>query len=81
MDYFLRNLRKIYETIVPQIVPTIEKRIIEDKEIVEVSFKGGERPYSAKGVYYIRIADEDRILEREAPTSISGGSMSPWTLY
>ena len=60
----LRDIsRKIYETIVPQIVPTIEKRIIDDKEIVEVSFKGSDRPYSAKGVYYIRIADEDRILE------------------
>ncbi len=55
--------RKIYETIVPQIVPIIEKKVVDNKEIVEVIFKGNEQPYSAKGVYYIRIADEDRVLE------------------
>lgn len=54
--------RKIYESIVPQIVPSIEKRIVEEKEIIEVNFSGNNKPYSSKGVYYIRIADEDRVL-------------------
>lgn len=54
--------RKVYESIDPQIVPEIHKRIIEEKEIIELSFKGINKPYSCKGVYYIRTADEDRIL-------------------
>lgn len=54
--------RKIYESIVPQIVPSIEKRIVDGKEIIEVNFSGSNKPYSSKGVYYIRTADEDRIL-------------------
>lgn len=54
--------RKIYESIEPQIIPKIEKKIFDDKEVIEVNFSGTERPYSSKGVYYIRSADEDRIL-------------------
>ncbi len=59
----LRDIsRKIYESIVPQIVPIIEKKVVDEKEIIEVTFKGNDRPYSSKGVYYIRTADEDRVL-------------------
>lgn len=54
--------RKVYESIVPQIVPEIHKKIIDGKEIIELSFRGTNKPYSCKGIYYIRIADEDRIL-------------------
>ena len=54
--------RKIYESISPQITPAINKQIVDEKEIIELSFKGNDKPYSCKGVYYIRIADEDRIL-------------------
>ena len=54
--------RKVYESIVPQIIPEINKKIIEEKEVIELSFKGNNKPYSCKGIYYIRIADEDRIL-------------------
>ncbi len=54
--------RKIYECIIPQIVPIIEKKVVDGKEIIEVSFKGNNQPYSSKGVYYIRTADEDRVL-------------------
>ena len=62
-DSTLRDVsRKIYESITPQIVPTIERKVIDEKEIIEVTFKGNEQPYSAKGVYYIRSADEDRVL-------------------
>lgn len=55
--------RKIYESISPQVVPTIEKRIFDGRETIEVTFAGTSRPYSAKGVYYIRTADEDRVLQ------------------
>lgn len=51
--------RKIYESITPQIVPNIELKIVDGKELIELTFKRNARPYSCKGVYYIRIADED----------------------
>ncbi len=54
--------RKIYESISPQIIPKIEKRIVDEKEIIEVNFSGFDKPYSSNGIYYIRTADEDRIL-------------------
>ncbi|MGI6136960.1 MAG: RNA-binding domain-containing protein [Christensenellales bacterium] len=54
--------RKVFESIVPQIVPNVTKKIVDEKEIIEVTFKGNDRPYSCKGIYYIRVADEDRIL-------------------
>lgn len=54
--------RKIYECISPQIIPVIEKRIFDGREAIEVTVSGTDRPYSSKGVYYIRTADEDRVL-------------------
>lgn len=63
-DSTLRDIsRKIFESIVPQVIPNIKKMNVEDKEIIEVTFKGNDKPYSCRGIYYIRIADEDRILQ------------------
>ena len=62
-DATLRDVsRKIYETISPQIVPKINKRNLDGHYVIEVSFAGNDRPYSCRGIYYIRTADEDRIL-------------------
>lgn len=54
--------RRIYEHITPQIIPSISEKIIDGKSIIEVTFSGADRPYSDKGIYYIRVADENRIL-------------------
>lgn len=54
--------RKIYETISPRIIPNVGKRIADGSDLIEVTFKGEEKPYSCKGIYYIRSADENRIL-------------------
>lgn len=63
-DSTLRDVsRKVFETISPQIIPTITKKNVDGKEIVELSFKGNEKPYSCNGVYYIRVADEDKVLK------------------
>lgn len=60
----LRDIsRKVYETITPQVIPVINKRIADEREIIEVTFRGNDKPYSCKGVYYIRVSDEDRVLE------------------
>ena len=68
-DKTLRNIsQKIYEQIKPQIYPQIE--VLEDKKkkIIKVTFSGVEKPYSAGGKYYIRVADESRELN---PTELA----------
>lgn len=60
-DSTLRDVsRKIFEAIKPQIYPIIKTELIDDIEVIKVSFEGKERPYSAFGKYYKRVADEDR---------------------
>ncbi|MHB8963017.1 MAG: RNA-binding domain-containing protein [Saccharofermentanales bacterium] len=60
-DSTLRDVsRKIYETIKPQIYPDIHKIIIDGSEVIEVRFSGDDKPYSAFGKYYLRVADESR---------------------
>ena len=55
----LRDISKsIAEFIKPTIVPTIVKLLVDDK----VDFYGLEKPYSYNGKYYIRSADEDRLI-------------------
>lgn len=62
-DSTLRDIsRKIFESIKPQIIPTVEILLYKKINIIKVSFKGNDIPYSAFGKYYIRTADEDREL-------------------
>ncbi len=70
--------RKIYESIVPQIVPIIEKKVVDEKELIEVSFRGNDQPYSSKGVYYIRTADEDRVLPPNELRQLFEYNKSSW---
>lgn len=53
---------RINESIEPKIYPVIEKVIYDDKDVIRVEFNGDEKPYSCKGKFYIRTADEDRIV-------------------
>lgn len=63
IDSTLRDVsRKIYEAIKPQIFPEITTEIIDGIEVIKVEFQGKEKPYSAFGKYYKRVADEDREL-------------------
>ncbi len=60
-DSTLRDIsRKIYEAIKPQIFPEILTDTVDDVEIIKVIFEGRDKPYSAFGKYYKRVADEDR---------------------
>ena len=62
-DSTLRDVsRKIFESIRPQIFPTVETITIDISDVIKVTFSGTEAPYSAFGKYYIRTADEDREL-------------------
>ena len=62
-DSTIRDVsRKIFESIKPQIVPTVYSETIDGCEVIVVEFRGEDVPYSAFGKYYIRTADEDREL-------------------
>jgi ATP-dependent DNA helicase RecG len=66
VDSTLRDVsRVIFESISPQIYPQIEKITIDGRDIIEVRFDGTNKPYSAYGKYYIRVADESRELSPE----------------
>ncbi|MCD8109882.1 MAG: ATP-binding protein, partial [Clostridiales bacterium] len=61
VDSTLRDVsRKIFESIRPQIYPEVKTEFFDNVEIIVVNFKGKDKPYSAFGKYYIRVADEDR---------------------
>ena len=59
-----RTMREISQSIAnaikPQIIPTIIMELCDDKNIIKVNVEGDEKPYSAYGKYYMRLADEDR---------------------
>ena len=61
-----RTLREISQAIAnfikPQIIPTIEHELMDDKDVIRIEVRGSENPYSAYGRYYMRSADEDREL-------------------
>lgn len=60
-DSTIRDVsRKIYEAIKPQIFPEIKTETIDGIDVIKVIFEGKEKPYSAFGKYYKRVADEDR---------------------
>ena len=72
--------RNVFESIKPQIYPQIQKITIDGCNIIEVKFSGSEKPYSAYGKYYTRVADESREL---TPTElkemmIAGESAERW---
>lgn len=56
----LRDVSKaIREKIKPEIYPTVSKVSLNNHDCIRVDFEGNDCPYSAKGRYYIRTADED----------------------
>ena len=49
----------------PQIIPSVSLELLDDKNVIKVTAEGAEKPYSAYGRYYIRIADEDTEMSPE----------------
>lgn len=64
-DSTIRNLSdSILRDIEPRIIPTVERIAYENKEIIEVSFYGNHRPYSAFGRFLIRVGTQNRHMSR-----------------
>ena len=56
----LQNIRhRIQEIVFPQIVIRLKKEVIEGKEVIILSSKGFEIPYSCDGRYFIRNVSSD----------------------
>jgi ATP-dependent DNA helicase RecG len=72
--------RTVYESIRPQIYPQVEKITIDGRDIIEVKFDGSNRPYSAYGKYYLRVADESREMNPEELKSmmLEGALSEKW---
>lgn len=65
-DSTLKDIsRTISDAIEPRITPTIEKIVIDSKEVVKVSFYGSNRPYSSYGKYFVRVGSENRKMSTE----------------
>ena len=57
-----RVSRGIFEAIEPQVYPTVEVVDMAGKTVICAQVTGGDGPYSAHGKYYLRTADEDRMV-------------------
>jgi ATP-dependent DNA helicase RecG len=64
-----KTLRDISQSISNNIEPKIYPEITTEKyngiDVIKISFKGNQIPYSAEGKYYIRVADEDKLMSTE----------------
>lgn len=57
--------RTVYEQIRPQIYPAVQEVVLDNRHLIKVEFSGENAPYSADGRYYLRVADEDRVVSPE----------------
>lgn len=54
---------RIENSIKPSIYPTILPKTIGDKTIISVSFSGRNKPYAYKGSFYIRVEQQNLIVD------------------
>ena len=54
---------RIKDSIKPSIYPTILPKTIGDKTIISVTFSGTNKPYSYKGSFYIRVEQQNLVVD------------------
>ncbi len=54
---------RIKDSIKPSIYPTILPKIVGDKTIISVTFSGRNKPYAYKGSFYIRVEQQNLIMD------------------
>ena len=79
-DKTMRDIsQKIHNSIEPKIYPKINKKKIENKNIIIIEFLGNEPLYYAKDRAYIRVSDEDKKMSaKEIEKRILSKSSIKW---
>lgn len=54
---------RIKDSIKPSIYPMITSEDMEGKRVIKVSFRGSNRPYAYKGAFYIRVEQQNLIMD------------------
>ncbi len=54
---------RIKGSIRPSVYPTILPKTIEDKTIISVTFSGRNKPYAYKGSFYIRVEQQNLVVD------------------
>lgn len=54
---------RIKNSIKPAIYPVVEKIQYDKKELISVSFKGTNKPYAYKGAFYIRVEQQNLLMD------------------
>lgn len=54
--------RKVVDKIIDSIEPKVIPTLIEENNVLIVEFNGVNKPYACKGVHYIRIGEESRVM-------------------
>ena len=54
---------RIKDSIKPSIYPIVTKETFDDKEVILVSFKGTNKPYAYKGAFYIRVEQQNLLVD------------------
>ncbi len=54
---------RIKNSIKPSIYPVVTKVQYDDKDIISVSFKGTNKPYAYKGAFYIRVEQQNLVVD------------------
>lgn len=54
---------RIKDSIKPSIYPIVVKEVYEKKDIISVSFKGTNKPYAYKGAFYIRVEQQNLLVD------------------
>ena len=54
---------RIKDSIKPSIYPTITKLEIDGKNVISVSFSGTNKPYAYKGSFYIRVEQQNLVVD------------------
>ena len=65
-DSTIKDVSEMISTnIEPRIVPTIENLMIDNKNVLKISFYGNQKPYSAFGKFLIRVGTQNRKMSRD----------------
>ena len=65
-DSTIKDVSEMISTnIEPKIVPTIENLVIDNKNVLQISFYGNQKPYSAFGKFLIRVGTQNRKMSRD----------------